>query len=306
MSAQLINGEVVANKIKEEVKGEIDALKQRGKEVHLVAVQVGENPASEVYLRSQRRLCEEAGIKYTLHTLPADATEQSLIQFIEGLNKDPKVTGVILQMPLPKGINAQRAQSSIAPQKDVEGVTLANMGQVVYGVSKTGEVRYLLAPCTALASVELIKSTGVEVRGKEVVIVGRSAIVGKPVALLLLDLDATPTLCHTRTKDLTFHTKRADVLVVAAGKPGLIKADMIRPGAIVVDVGINRIPEYDAQGNPVLDKKGKQKMKTVGDVDFEGAKEVASYITPVPGGVGPVTTVMLLRNAVESAKSALA
>lgn len=306
MSAQLINGEVVANKIKEEVKGEIDALKQRGKEVHLVAVQVGENPASEVYLRSQRRLCEEAGIKYTLHTLPADATEQSLIQFIEGLNKDPKVTGVILQMPLPKGINAQRAQSSIAPQKDVEGVTLANMGQVVYGVSKTGEVRYLLAPCTALASVELIKSTGVEVRGKEVVIVGRSAIVGKPVALLLLDLDATPTLCHTRTKDLTFHTKRADVLVVATGKPGLIKADMIRPGAIVVDVGINRIPEYDAQGNPVLDKKGKQKMKTVGDVDFEGAKEVASYITPVPGGVGPVTTVMLLRNAVESAKSALA
>ncbi|MFN3467614.1 MAG: bifunctional methylenetetrahydrofolate dehydrogenase/methenyltetrahydrofolate cyclohydrolase, partial [Candidatus Brocadiales bacterium] len=155
---------------------------------------------------------------------------------------------------------------------------------------------------TAVASVELIKSTGVEVRGKEVVIVGRSVIVGKPVALLMLDLSATPTVCHTQTRDLVFHTRRADILVVATGKPGLVKADMIKPGAIVIDAGINRVPEYDAQGNPVLDKKGRQKMKTVGDVDFEGAKEVASFITPVPGGVGPVTTVMLLKNAVESAK----
>jgi methylenetetrahydrofolate dehydrogenase (NADP+)/methenyltetrahydrofolate cyclohydrolase len=296
MVAQLISGEAVANKIKEEVRAEVEFLKQKGKAVHLVAVQVGENPASEVYLRSQSRLCEEAGIKYTLHTLPADTTEESLIAFITGLNKDTQVTGIILQMPLPKGIEAQKVQSSIIPHKDVEGMNLANMGQILYGKSR-------LAPCTAVASVELIKSTGVEVRGKEVVIVGRSAIVGKPVALLMLDLDATPTVCHTKTKDLTFHTKRADVLVVAAGKPGMIKADMIKPGAIVIDVGINRVPEYDAQGNPVLDKKGKQKMKTVGDVDFEGAKEVASFITPVPGGVGPVTTVMLLRNAVESARA---
>ncbi|HHT9152733.1 MAG TPA: bifunctional 5,10-methylenetetrahydrofolate dehydrogenase/5,10-methenyltetrahydrofolate cyclohydrolase [Candidatus Hypogeohydataceae bacterium YC40] len=295
MPAQLISGEVIASRIKEEVKREVESLKQEGKEVHLVAIQVGENPASEVYLRSQSRLCEEAGIKYTLHTLPADTSEESLVAYIEGLNKDPKITGIILQMPLPKGINAQKVQSSIAPHKDVEGMNLANMGQLVYGKAR-------LAPCTAVASVELIKSTVPAVRGKEVVILGRSAIVGKPLALLMLDLDATPTICHTKTRDLTFHTRRADILVVAAGKPGLIKADMIKPGAVVIDVGINRVPEYDVQGNPVLDKKGKQKMKTVGDVDFEGAKEVASFITPVPGGVGPVTTVMLLRNAVESAK----
>lgn len=296
MTAQLISGEVVAGRIKEEVKREVESLKQRGREVHLVAVQVGENPASEVYLRSQSRLCEEAGIKYTLHTLPADTGEESLVACIEGLNKNPQVSGIILQMPLPKGIDAQKVQSSITPRKDVEGMNLANMGQLVYG--KSG-----LAPCTAAASVELIKSTGIEVRGKEVVIVGRSVIVGKPVALLMLDLSATPTVCHTQTKDLVFHTRRADILVVATGKPGLIKAEMIKPGAIVIDAGINRVPEFDAQGNPVIDKKGKQKMKTVGDVDFEGAKEVASFITPVPGGVGPVTTVMLLRNAVESAKS---
>ncbi len=295
MTAQLINGEVVANRIKEEVKREVESLKQRGRGVHLVAVQVGENPASEVYLRSQSRLCEEVGIKYTLHTLPADTGEEALVAYIEKLNKDPQVTGIILQMPLPKGISAQRVQSSIIPEKDVEVMNLASMGQLVYGKAR-------LAPCTAIASVELIKSTGVEVRGKEVVIVGRSAIVGKPVALLVLDLDATPVLCHTKTKDLTFHTRRADILVVAAGKPGLVKADMIKPGAVVIDVGINRVPEFDAQGNPVMDKKGKQKMKTVGDVDFEGAKEVASFITPVPGGVGPVTTVMLLKNAVEAAK----
>jgi methylenetetrahydrofolate dehydrogenase (NADP+)/methenyltetrahydrofolate cyclohydrolase len=298
MPAQLINGELVANRIKEEAKREVESLKQKGREVHLTAVQVGENPASEVYLRSQSRLCEEAGIKYALHTLPGDTGEESLIAYIERLNKDPKVTGIILQMPLPKGINAQRVQSSIAPEKDVEGMNLASMGQLVYGKAR-------LVPCTALASVELIKSTGVEVRGKEVVIVGRSAIVGKPVALLILDLNGTPTVCHTQTKDLTFHTRRADILVVATGKPGLIKAEMIKPGAIVIDVGINRVPEFDAQGNPVLDKKGKQKMKTVGDVDFEGAKEVASFITPVPGGVGPVTTAVLLRNAVESAKGQL-
>lgn len=295
MTARLISGEVVASRIKEEVKGEVASLRQRGKEVHLAAVQVGENPSSEVYLRSQSRLCEEVGIKYTLHTLPGDTGEEALVAYVEGLNKDPRVSGIILQMPLPKGIDAHEVQSSITPQKDVEGMNLASMGQLVYGKAS-------LAPCTATASVELIKSTGIEVRGKELVIVGRSAIVGKPVALLMLDLSATPTVCHTQTRDLAFHTRRADILVVAVGKPGFIKGDMIKLGAVVIDVGINRVPEYDVQGNPVLDKKGKQKMKTVGDVDFEGAKEVASFITPVPGGVGPVTTVMLLKNAVESAK----
>ncbi len=299
MTAQLIDGEALARQIKEEVKKEVESLKEKGKEVHLVAVQVGANPASEVYIRSQERLCEEVGIRYTLHTLPENTTEQTLITFIDNLNKDPKVSGIIQQMPLPKGINAQKIQSLIAPEKDVEGMNLANMGHLVYGKAR-------LAPCTAVASVELIKSTGVDPRGKEVVIVGRSAIVGKPVSLLMLDLNATPTVCHTQTQDINFHTRRADVLVVAAGKPALLKADMVKPGAIVIDVGINRVPEFDAQGNPVIGKNGKQKMKTVGDVDFEGVKEVASFITPVPGGVGPVTTVMLLRNAVESARVELA
>lgn len=295
MAAQLIDGEALAKKIKSELTIEVETLKKRGKAPHLLAVQVGENPASQVYIRSQSRACEEIGLRYTLDSLPEDITETGLIGHIQGLNRDPSVTAIILQMPLPEGINARRVQSSIAPEKDVEGMNLASMGQLVYGNAK-------LAPCTAMAVIELIKSTGVEIKGKEATIVGRSAIVGKPLILLLLDLHATPTVCHTRTKDMTFHTKRADVLVVSAGKAGLITGDMIKPGAIVIDVGINRVPEYDADGRPVLNKKGKQKKKTVGDVDFEGAKEVASYITPVPGGVGPVTTVMLLKNVVEAAK----
>lgn len=295
MTAQLLNGEAIASRIKEEISQEIQSLKKAGKELHLLAVQVGKNPASEVYIRSQARQCEEAGIKYTLDCLPEDISEEDLIAHIERLNRDPSVSGIILQMPLPKGVNAQRVQSSISPLKDVEGMNLASMGQLVYGKAR-------LAPCTALAVIELIKGAGVDIRGKEATIVGRSAIVGKPVALLLLDLHATPTICHTQTRDLTFHTKRADILVVAAGKAGLVKADMIKPGAIVIDVGINKVPELDAEGKPVIDKKGKQKMKLVGDVDFEGARGLASYITPVPGGVGPVTVVMLLKNAVEARK----
>ncbi|MFQ5861675.1 MAG: bifunctional 5,10-methylenetetrahydrofolate dehydrogenase/5,10-methenyltetrahydrofolate cyclohydrolase [Candidatus Brocadiales bacterium] len=295
MAAQLIDGEALAKKIKSELTIEVETLRKRGRDPHLLAVQVGENPASQVYIRSQSRACEEIGLRYTLDSLPEDITETGLIGHIQGLNRNPSVTAIILQMPLPEGINARRVQSSIAPEKDVEGMNLASMGQLVYGNAK-------LAPCTAMAVIELIKSTGVEIKGKEATIVGRSAIVGKPLILLLLDLHATPTVCHTRTKDMTFHTKRADILVVSAGKAGLITGDMIKPGAIVIDVGINRVPEYDAEGRPVLGKTGKQKKKTVGDVDFEGAKEVASYITPVPGGVGPVTTVMLLKNVVEAAK----
>lgn len=297
MTAQLIDGDALAKRIKDELTKEVETLKQKGKAPHLLAVQVGENPASQVYIRSQAKTCEEIGLKYTLDSLPGDITEEDLIRHIQDLNRDPSVTAVILQMPLPEGINARRVQSSIAPEKDVEGMNLASMGQLVYGNAR-------LAPCTAMAVIELIKSTGVEIKGKEVTIVGRSAIVGKPLILLLLDHHATPTVCHTRTKDMTFHTKRADILVVSAGRAGLVTGDMIKPGAIVIDVGINRVPEFDAEGKPVLGKTGKQKKKTVGDVDFESAKEVASYITPVPGGVGPVTTMMLLKNVVEAAKLA--
>lgn len=295
MTAQLINGNALAQKIKNELTRAVETLKNEGKAPHLFAVQVGENPASQVYIRSQARACEEIGLRYSLDSLPEDITEADLTRHIQSLNENPSVTAIILQMPLPASINAQRVQSSIAPEKDAEGVNLASMGQLVYGKAR-------LAPCTAMAAIELMKSTGVDIVGKEVTIVGRSAIVGKPVALLLLGLHATPTVCHTRTKDMAFHTKRADILIVAAGKPGFIAGDLIKPGAVVIDVGINRVPEYDADGKPVLNKSGKQKKKTVGDVDFESAKEVASYITPVPGGVGPVTTVMLLKNVVEAAK----
>ncbi|MHC4197771.1 MAG: bifunctional 5,10-methylenetetrahydrofolate dehydrogenase/5,10-methenyltetrahydrofolate cyclohydrolase [Planctomycetota bacterium] len=295
MTAQLIDGKALAEKIKDELTEQVKTLKKSGKNPYLFAVQVGEDPASAVYTRNQAKTCEEIGLGYTLDSLPEDTSETDLIKHIQGLNQNPAVTAIILQMPLPGGMDAKRVQSSIAPEKDVEGMNLASMGQLVYGNAR-------LAPCTAMAAIELLKSTGIDIKGKEATVVGRSAIVGRPAILLLLDLHATPTVCHTKTKDMTFHTKRADILIVSAGRPGLITGDMIKPGAVVIDVGINRVPVCDAEGNPVLNEKGKPKKKTVGDVDFDSAKEVASHITPVPGGVGPVTTVMLLRNAVEAAK----
>jgi len=295
MSAIIIDGESVAGKIRTQLIEEIGDLKKSGFYPHLKAVQVGENAASRLYVQNQQKQCETIGIKYTLDELPADIKEAALIEHINKLNNDPQVTGIILQMPLPEGIDAKKVQTLIAPHKDVEGMNPANMGELVYGNTR-------LAPCTAMAAVELVKSVGVEIRGKETTIVGRSAIVGKPVSLLMLDLSATPTVCHSGTKDLSAQTRKADILIAAIGKAEMIKGDMIKPGAIVIDVGINRVKELDAQGNPVLNVNGKPKMKTVGDVEFAKAKEIASYITPVPGGVGPVTVVMLLRNTVEALK----
>ena len=295
MSAIIIDGESVAGKIRTRLIDEIDVLKKKGFCPNLKAVQVGENPASRLYIQNQKKQCEAIGIVYTLDELPADTKEEALIGHIKKLNNNPDVTGIILQMPLPEGIDAKKVQILIAPHKDIEGMNPNNMGELVYGNPK-------LVPCTAMAAVELVKSVGIEIRGKEATIVGRSAIVGKPVSLLLLDLSATPTICHSATKDLSAQTKKADILIAAVGKAEMIKGNMIKPGAIVIDVGINRMKELDAQGNPVLNVSGKPKMKTVGDVEFATAKEVASYITPVPGGVGPVTVVMLLRNTVEAVK----
>ena len=295
MSAIIIDGESVAGKIRTQLIEEIGDLKKSGFYPHLKAVQVGENAASRLYVQNQQKQCETIGIKYTLDELSADIKETALIEHINKLNNDPQVTGIILQMPLPEGIDAKKVQTLISPNKDVEGMNPANMGELVYGNTR-------LAPCTAMAAVELVKSVGVEIRGKETTIVGRSAIVGKPVSLLMLDLSATPTVCHSGTKDLSDKTRKADILIAAIGKAEMIKGDMIKPGAIVIDVGINRVKELDAQGNPILNVNGKPKMKTVGDVEFATAKEVASYITPVPGGVGPVTVVMLLRNTVEALK----
>ncbi len=299
MAAKLLDGEALAGKIKEGLKKEIEELKGKGITPSLAAVQVGENPASRVYIRNQRKSTEEMGIDYQLHELVETTSEEELLQFIEKLNKDPAVSGVILQMPVPQQINARRVQMIISPSKDVEGMNPVNMGMLVYGEAK-------VAPCTARGAVELLRSSGVELKGKEVTVVGHSEIVGKPITLMLLESlmeSPTPTVCHIATRDLAAHTRKADILVVAVGKAGLIKGDMIKEGAIVIDIGINRVPVLDEKGNPVLNEKGKPKKKTVGDVVFEEAAEKASYISPVPGGVGPLTTAMLLKNTVECAKA---
>lgn len=299
VTAKLLDGEALAGKIKEGLKKEIEELKRKGITPSLAAVQVGENPASRVYIRNQRKSTEEVGIDYQLHELVETTSEEELLRFIEELNWDSKVTGVILQMPVPGQINARRAQMTISPSKDVEGMNPVNMGMLVYGQAK-------VAPCTARGAMELLRSSGVELKGKEVTVVGHSEIVGKPITLMLLESlmeSPTPTVCHIATKDLAQHTKRADILIVAVGKAGLIKGDMVKEGAIVIDIGINRVPLLDEKGNPVLNEKGKPKKKTVGDVVFEEAAEKASYISPVPGGVGPLTTAMLLKNTVECAKA---
>lgn len=299
MSAKLLYGEPLAETIKEGLKKEIEELKGKGITPSLVAVQVGENPASRIYIRNQKKSCEEINIDYQLHELSAETTEDELLRFIGKLNGDARVTGIILQMPLPSQINSRRIQATISPSKDVEGMNPANMGMLLYGQAK-------VAPCTALGAMELLKSSGVDLKGQEVTVVGHSEIVGKPITLMLLqslDASPTPTVCHVATRDLAAHTRKADILIVAVGKAGLIKGDMVKEGAIVIDIGINRVPLLDDNGNPVLNDKGKPKKKMVGDVVFEEAVEKASYISPVPGGVGPLTTAMLLKNTVECAKA---
>jgi len=298
MEAKSIEGESLAKKLKGNLKEEIKVLESKGINPSLVAVMVGEDPGAKIYAKNQEKACLELGIPYFLKQLPESTSQADLSQAIKELNENRKTTGIILQMPVPSQINAREVQLEISPGKDVEGIHPANVGKLLYGSAK-------LAPCTALAAIELLKSTGVPLKGKEVTIVGHSEIVGKPVLLMLLEslLEApTPTVCHIATQDLKFHTQRADILIVAVGKAGLITGEMIKEGAIVIDIGINRIVKKDQDGNPILNEKGKPKKKIVGDVVFEEARQKASWITPVPGGVGPMTTAMLLKNTVEAAK----
>jgi methylenetetrahydrofolate dehydrogenase (NADP+)/methenyltetrahydrofolate cyclohydrolase len=278
MSAELLKGKDIAAKIKESLRAEIESLKQKPK---LVSIQVGENAASAVYIKSQIKTAENLGIEYELKTLGAGTTEEGLISEIERLNKDKIVSGIIVQLPLPKGIDHKAVMASITPGKDAEGMHPENLGHVLLGDAK-------LAPCTAQAAMELIESTGVKLYGKEAVIVGHSEIVGKPLSMLLLNKFVTTTVCHIATGErgvLPEHVKRAEILVVAVGKAGLVKGDWVKEGAIVIDVGINRVGD-----------------KLVGDVEFETAKERAAFITPVPGGVGPLTVTMLMRNVVSAFK----
>lgn len=276
--ANIIDGKQIASALQNECAERALRLKARGIEPRLDVVIVGDDPASHQYANSRIKDCAAVGILSETHTLPADAAEEELIALIDALCLDPAVHGILLQMPLPKGMDQDRVIAHIDPRKDVDGLTVANAGALYTG-------REGFAPCTPSSVMTLLHSTGVPVKGKNAVVVGRSIVVGKPAAMLLLAEHATVTICHSRTADLASHTREADILVAAVGVPGLIKGDMIKPGAVVIDAGINRVDG-----------------KTVGDVEFDSAVETAGYISPVPGGVGPVTRKILLQNTLTAAE----
>ena len=291
MTAQLIKGSEIAKEIREDIKQEVAELKAKHNLVPgLVTVLVGEDPASQVYVGAKEKTSNELGIYSERHDLPADTSEEELLALVDKLNKDPKIHGILVQLPLPKHINETRVLYAIDPKKDVDGFHPVNVGKMMIG-----EPDYL--PCTPHGIWQLLIRSGVQVEGAEVVVVGRSNIVGKPITNILLqkrkNANATVTICHTGTKDIAFHTKRADILIVAAGKPKAITADMVKEGVVVIDVGVNRIGKT-AEGKAILS----------GDVDFEAVKEKAAFITPVPGGVGPMTITMLMLNTVRAAKVA--
>lgn len=289
MSANLLQGAPIADRIKASVVAAIAAL---GKTPKLAAILATDNKGAEFYARSQGKACEEVGMDFELFTLPPDASQADIESEITALNADPAVTGIILLMPVPEGVDGRSLQRAIDPNKDVDGVHPANLGAVVQGSTS-------LAPCTAQAVLALVEASQAPLftdmreatgKGAEIVVVGHSEIVGKPSALLLLDRFATVTVCHIGTQNLKSHTQKADVLIVAVGKAGLITGEHIKPGAVVIDVGINRVKTEDG------------KSKIVGDVLFDEALEIASEITPVPGGVGTVTTAMLLKNIIDAAR----
>ncbi|MCA8942726.1 MAG: bifunctional 5,10-methylenetetrahydrofolate dehydrogenase/5,10-methenyltetrahydrofolate cyclohydrolase [Planctomycetes bacterium] len=277
MPARILDGKSLAASWRERLHDARESLGDRP--VNLVSLEVGENPAAKVYIRNQKRAAKACGIELVERLLPATTTEAELLEIIQGYNADPGVTGIIMQRPLPLAIDARRVQATISRTKDVEGMNPSNMGAILYCEPK-------LTPCTALAAVTLIQHSGIDMKGAETVVVGHSEIVGKPVAILLLHHLSTVTVCHIGTRNLREHTKRADILVVAVGKPHLVTGDMIKPGAVVIDIGINANPN----GGGI-----------VGDVHFDSAKEVAGFITPVPGGVGPLTVAMLMRNTLRAA-----
>ncbi|WP_420208549.1 bifunctional 5,10-methylenetetrahydrofolate dehydrogenase/5,10-methenyltetrahydrofolate cyclohydrolase [Candidatus Electronema sp. JC] len=289
MSAKIISGTEVAKEIREELKKEVAELAEQHNVVPgLVTILVGEDPASQSYVAAKNKTAKELGIHSEQITLPASTSEAELLALVEKCNNDPNIHGILVQLPLPKQINEAKVLNAISADKDVDGFHPVNVGRMVLG-----EKCFL--PCTPHGVLELLKRSGVETSGAEVVVVGRSNIVGKPVANLMLQKraggNATVTLCHTRTKDMDFHTKRADILIVAAGVANMIKADQVKEGVVVIDVGVNRVG---------MTESGKAKL--AGDVDFDSVKEKAAAITPVPGGVGPMTITMLMKNTVQSAK----
>ncbi len=291
MSAKIISGTEVAKAIRAELKEQITELSDKHNVVPgLVTILVGEDPASQSYVAAKNKTAKELGINSEQITLPADTPEEELLKLVEKCNQDPKVHGILVQLPLPKHINEAKVLDAINPDKDVDGFHPVNVGKMVLG-----EQCYL--PCTPHGILEMLSRSGVETSGAEVVVIGRSNIVGKPIANLMLQKreagNATVTLCHTRTKDIAAHTRRADIIIAAVGVPKMVTADMVKEGVAVIDVGVNRMGVSES-GKAIL----------AGDVDFDSVKEKASYITPVPGGVGPMTITMLMKNTLQAAKQA--
>ncbi|GAA6118712.1 bifunctional methylenetetrahydrofolate dehydrogenase/methenyltetrahydrofolate cyclohydrolase FolD [Acidovorax sp. FG27] len=281
MTAQLIDGNALSRQLRTDVAQRAAALKARGVIPGLAVVLVGDNAASQVYVRNKVKACEDSGLHSVLEKYDADMTEAELLARVEALNDDPSIHGILVQLPLPAHIDAQKVIEAISPAKDVDGFHIASAGALM-----TGSAGFW--PCTPYGCMKMLESIGYELRGKHAVVIGRSNIVGKPMALMLLGQDATVTVCHSRTADLKAQTLQADVIVAAVGRQNVLTADMVKPGAVVIDVGMNR----NAEG------------KLCGDVDFAGVKDVAGWITPVPGGVGPMTITMLLVNTLEAAERA--
>ncbi len=282
MTAQLIDGNALSKQLRAQVAADTAALKAKGLTPGLAVVLVGDNQASQVYVRNKVKACEDAGLHSVLEKYEATMTEADLLARVEALNNDSSIHGILVQLPLPAHIDAQKVIEAISPAKDVDGFHIASAGALMTGMPG-------FWPCTPYGCMKMLESIGYDLKGKHAVVIGRSNIVGKPMALMLLQKDATVTVAHSRTKDLKALTLQADVIVAAVGKRNVLTADMVKPGTVVLDVGMNRNDEG----------------KLCGDVDFDGVKEVAGYITPVPGGVGPMTITMLLVNTLESAQRAL-
>lgn len=279
MSAQLINGILLSQQLRADVAKRATALTAQGKQPGLAVILVGDDPASHVYVRNKVKACSDAGLHSVLEKYESTLSEADLLRRIDTLNRDPSIHGILVQMPLPKHIDPHKVIEAIATHKDVDGYSVLSAGELLTGLPG-------FRPCTPYGCLKMIESTGYDLNGKHAVVIGRSNTVGKPMALLLLQANATVTICHSGTPDLAYHCRQADVIVAAVGRRNTVTADMIKPGAVVIDVGINR----DDEG------------RLCGDVDFANAKEVAGYITPVPGGVGPMTITMLLVNTIEAAE----
>jgi methylenetetrahydrofolate dehydrogenase (NADP+)/methenyltetrahydrofolate cyclohydrolase len=279
MTASILDGAALAKSLLAQLRAEVRALQQSGLNPGLAAVQVGDSPASRVYVRNKMRACAEVGLQSDTHQLPADCTQDEILATVARLNADRAVHGIIVQLPLPRGIDTMRVVQSIAIEKDVDGFNWRNLGAIV-------DAHPQLVPCTPLGVMKLLEQTGIALEGRHAVVIGRSSIVGKPMALLLIAAGATVTVCNSRTPDVARHTRDADIVIVAAGTPRLVTGAMLKHGAVVVDIGINRLPDG----------------KLTGDVDYESAREVAGWITPVPGGVGPMTVAMLIGNTVTAAR----